>query len=412
MGDIHIDQILQSLAKIGNVAMEIVAPTPNEATPWPRPPISLLMRQNLVGEQSPFPECSVRGLIDLFKRFARTLDSVKAGEELSTETDMLKGLNFTPSQMKLLYVELRTAVSLGLYFLGVPSVSLWDRVLTWSFEKGGGLPNGICVAKAIGDIVRSSRKFHEAHEPAPNEMPHLRRNSKTDLLIVSFLPMLLFRDLILWGGNPPETHDDLEPTHPLIRRLDSNASKAVDDESPTDERSVLSQSIHRLGRCYETLQLQLHIAAGYPILYAVPQEVVKAEIDDCMQRTGSGANEQWTAMCNFLDKTIVRNRRTEKMHPGTQQIILMKNTIPPACFINHDSGLLTFEGIGPALSSHRQIPLPANHMLNERHERYRNRVISIWNDIVETKDRDLLAVHNRDGLFKEMLGGTAPPVST
>ncbi|WP_233853917.1 hypothetical protein [Paraburkholderia sp. HD33-4] len=81
-----------------------------------------------------------------------------------------------------------TAVSLGLYFPGVPISEPWDLVQTWADEERGGLPNGICVAKAIGDIVRSSRKWHPTLPAEADTSERVKRRASTHLIVHPFLP--------------------------------------------------------------------------------------------------------------------------------------------------------------------------------------------------------------------------------
>jgi hypothetical protein len=42
------------------------------------------------------------------------------------------------------------------------------------------------------------------------------------------------------------------------------------------------------GRCYEVLQLQLYRRSGYPIYYAVPEDILKTEISrSCARSRGT-----------------------------------------------------------------------------------------------------------------------------
>ncbi|WP_429440358.1 hypothetical protein [Paraburkholderia youngii] len=122
------------------------------------------------------------------------------------------------------------------------------------------------------------------------------------------------------------------------------------------------------------LQLQLYLRSGYPIYYAVPEDILKAEIlRSCAK--GKSAEQCWEEMCTFLRDKIFRGKLPDAGNLQKQCVYVIDRTKPPACFINHDAGLLRFEGIDLDGGS-RELPLPASYMLDERRERYRKRVLS------------------------------------
>ncbi|MDH6152890.1 MULTISPECIES: hypothetical protein [Paraburkholderia] len=173
------------------------------------------------------------------------------------------------------------------------------------------------------------------------------------------------------------------------------------DES--DERSLLVPSIHALGRCYEVLQLQLYLRAGYPIYYAVPEAILKTEIlRSCA--AGKSTEECWEEMCTFLRDKVFRGKLPDAGNLQKQCVYVIDRTKPPACFINHDAGLLTFEGIDLDVGW-RELPLPASYMLDERRERYRKRVLSFKPADDEAALRNLLNGAKNKELFKHIFHG-------
>jgi hypothetical protein len=178
--------MLADLEIISDLVMSIVVPTENSERSNFTTPISLMVRHHLVGEHSPLPERDVRALVDRLKDCAGALCKVGSGRKLLADQSLMQGIPAAPYQANQFYVEMMTAVSLGLYFLGVPIGEPWDLVLTWADEEGGGLPNGICVAKAIGDIVRSSRKWHPTLPGETDANKRAKRRASTDLIVHSF----------------------------------------------------------------------------------------------------------------------------------------------------------------------------------------------------------------------------------
>jgi hypothetical protein len=401
-----IDAMLADLEIISDLVMSIVVPTKDSERSNFTTPISLMVRHHLIGEHSPLPDRDVRGLVDRLKDCAGALCKVGSGKKLLADQPLMQGIPAARYQANQFYVELLTAVSLGLYFLGVPTGEPWDRVLTWADEEGGGLPNGICVAKAIGDIVRSSRKWHPTLPAEADTNERDKRRASTDLIVHSFLPMILFRDLIVWGGGQPEPENSGLPEHKSIR---SQTATGPTEGDESDERSLLVPSIHALGRCYEVLQLQLYLRAGCPIYYAVPEDILKAEIlRSCAKEKST--EECWDAMCTFLREKIFRGKLPDSTNLQKQCIYVIDRTKPPACFINHDAGLLTFEGIDLDVGS-RELPLPASYMLDERRERYRKRVLSFKPTDAEAPLRNLLNGARNKELFKHIFHGVKDDLS-
>jgi hypothetical protein len=109
-------------------------------------------------------------------------------------------------------------------------------------------------------------------------------------------------------------------------------------------------------------------------------------------------------MCTFLREKIFRGKLPDSTNLQKQCIYVIDRTKPPACFINHDAGLLTFEGIDLDVGS-RELPLPASYMLDERRERYRKRVLSFKPTDAEAPLRNLLNGARNKELFKHIFHG-------
>lgn len=270
------------------------------------------------------------------------------------------------------YVELLTAAWLGLYFLGIPVADLWDRVRRWEDEEGGGLPNGICVAKAIGDIVRESRK-------AQMDKPARVNADGAYLHVHSFLPMLMFPELIATGV----VHPDQAP--------------------PT---SLLEEDVHALGRHYEFLQLKQYVRARLPILYSVPLALLRSGIDR-NGKTLEHRRERWEEMWTSLRSTVFPDCDRDYFDKKHQRVVLAEPSTPPACFLNHDTGLLTFEGMD-ATEGSRDIPLPAGYMRAARLGLYRDRLIKFEQ---EASLVNLLAYDNGAEAFEVLYKPDGTPLN-
>ncbi|WP_429446905.1 hypothetical protein [Paraburkholderia sp. WC7.3g] len=152
------------------------------------------------------------------------------------------------------------------------------------------------------------------------------------------------------------------------------------------------------------LQLQLYLRAGYPIYYAVPEDILRAEIlRSCA--AGKSTEDCWEDMCVFLREKIFRGKLPDAATLQKQCVYVIERTKPPACFINHDAGLLTFEGIDLD-GANRELPLPASYMLDERRERYRKRVLSFKPADDEAPLRNLLNGARNKELFRHIFHGS------
>ncbi|MBK5124975.1 hypothetical protein IQ288_34675 [Burkholderia sp. R-69980] len=232
-------------------------------------------------------------------------------------------VQMSPGAIENTYVKNLTAVWLGLYFLGVPFWHPWERVRQWEDEKGGGLPSGACVAKAIGDIVRSAR-MRCVRKPATERCP---------LIILSGWPILLFEDLMIDGP---------------------------DKQGIEDDACIL-------GRYYEFLQLLLYCRPrpGYPVYYYITEEVIARKLGI---RNATAVNKdvvlkQWNLACEWLRDSVFNGERDDN-----QAVYVLDEPKTPPCFINHAEGLFTFEQFKGAQMA--ELPLSAGYMREVRRALY------------------------------------------
>lgn len=313
------------------------------------------------------------------------LDATTAEAFFQNRKDLMKdfGKRVSPDDHARLYVELLTAAWLGLYFLGIPVPELWDRVRRWEEEDGGGLPNGVCVAKAIGDIVRESRK---AKQESRGKHPH-------ELRVHSFLPMLMFHDCI---------------------------EKGVAQEATAGRGTLLDASVHALGRYYEFHQLRLHAHEDLAIHYSVPLDLFRKEIADNKTHADPQVlKARWEAMWNFLRKTVFTGLDAKTFGDHGKRVLLIEPSSPPACFLNREVGLMTFEGMLVPEGS-RDIPLPAGYMRPARLKLYRERLQTLetggWKlDLLSyddpQKDEVFGLLYNADGTPINPRAPESAPVS-
>jgi predicted Rdx family selenoprotein len=242
------------------------------------------------------------------------------------------------------YVELLTAAWLGLYYLGVPYGRAWDAVLIWAEEQGGGLPNGACVGKAIGDIVRGARRAHRAHAAGQCRLPN-------ELLIHSFLPMVIFPEL----------------TKEKVRYYEPRNSQVP----------KVSPWVHELARAYETLQFRLYANEGYPFLYSVPRRFVLKHLETRAKlRSPSNPElvyDDYRKMCEELQDRLQKNGPQDPALRQAQRVVVLHYDRAPACFVNDDIGLFTFEAID-VMDDVQAMPLPATYMHEHRRRRYYQRI--------------------------------------
>jgi hypothetical protein len=274
------------------------------------------------------------------------------------------------------YVELLASVWLALYFLGVPDGRLWDVVLRWTEERGGGLPNGICVAKAIGDLVRSTRKAHEARRGFQGWQPK-------PLRVHSYLPLMIFPQLI---------------------------DKPVLQESKWGDEAASAMSLlHVMGRVYEFMQLRLYAYGAHPFVYSVPKRLV---VDNLKNDRGEVTEDAYNAMLSNLVERV--GLSVSGAEPSTQRIVVVDADSPPACFVNERIGLFTFEDSDPHAASD-DIPLPASYMRDDRRYRYYERLERIvskeeWRNLLSQDEgckQKLLAHLSSPGASPNSMGDAA-----
>lgn len=282
-------------------------------------------------------------LVSTFSTYADDLIDARSGDGLwaAAEGGLVPQGLLKSRDRNGVYIELLTTTWLGLYYLGVPDGRPWDAVRRWADEHGGGLPNGACLAKAIGDVVRGAMRAHNACRRGGSCVP------AGDLLVHSYLPMIIFPELI----DKPVSRD------------------------PSSDDPALPAQLHRLGRRYEYIQLILYANAGFPFLYSVPKRFVETYIIAEWEKKRP-RDQKVTKYCVF--EAICSELRSRLQHAVTpddaahQRVVVVDYDRPPACFLNDDTGLFTFEEID-AQDKIQDIPLPASYMLPERRQLYRRR---------------------------------------
>ncbi|MBV6824627.1 hypothetical protein [Pseudomonas sp. PD9R] len=332
----------ESLECLADVVHQVIVPKflRNEDAP----PIALIIRSQL-SVQGRDPE----KMADIFMAATRTL--------LSQRSEQLRdvGEQITVEEADHLYVELLAGACIGLYFLGVPMGQPWDRVLQWVESDGGGLPNGVCVAKAIGDLVRAERKA----------------TVDPELLVRSYLPVALFRELIRDGAVLPRA------PCPQDRPLHCAAVAAG-----------------VLGRCYELLQICLYVREGRSISYVVPRSLIQKMLGITPESAEEHVHPRWEQMCDWLDY-VFHAPKLDRQH-----VCIIDPVGLPACFINRSSGLFTFERVTDTDDA-RDFPLPASYMRSGRRLQYSNQ-LRTERDFAITQG-NLLSREMRPDVLKSLL---------
>jgi hypothetical protein len=264
--------------------------------------------------------------------------------------------NVSEEEKNQFMIELLTGVSLALYFIGTPIGRPWAHVRNWAEHHSGGLPNGVCISKAIGDLIREERTA---------------TGSRT-LMIRSFLPVLLFRH--------------------LVRSL---------DRAPTTGSAYprLCPRVQDLGRCYELHQFILYAHAkpppeeSLPFYYQIPDEILLEELlrdlpepataDEAKHHVERG----WSEMCAWVDSLFPLGGSARQM------IHIARVAQTPACFLNHCTGLFTFEP--EAVTASGNMPLPATYMQKIRRQLYEERLKMDWDHARTVKENLLDKTHRQ-----------------
>jgi hypothetical protein len=272
------------------------------------------------------------------------------------------------------YIELLTGAWLALYFLGLPDGRPWNIVRNWAEHQGGGLPNGACVAKAIGDIIRAAFRAHRDAVAGEREQPG-------ELLMHSFLPMVIFPELI---------RED---------KLDYHKGQGAQQ---------IPDSFHHLARAYEMLQFRRYANAGYPYLYSVPARFVCGHLN----RRFKGAvvpdensfRKEYDTVCKDMRVRLQEACPIDEAQKEKQRIVVLSYDRAPACFINDDTGLFTYEAID-SWDNESAVPLPATYMRDDRRQRYYERVKNSAKDdgknMLLDPSKDTKSTH--DHIFAEVL---------
>ena len=276
-----------------------------------------------------------------FFGFAQGLLAMKDGEEMRHHTGFLpqckaNGHQHTPDTVGSDHVEYLAASALALYFLGLPFSHPWERVRNWVELNGGGLPNGACVAKAIGDIMRSARL---AHGRARQSMP---------------------------GGTPAE------PVEPLLINSHMPLVLHKSFTNSADVKSCVPDAAHVLGHCYELLQMRLYANEELPFMYFVPARLVEAKLrKDHPGDFIAGWHEALDWLSAYVFKRSFHGQLTK------QFVVLTDVDELPPVFLNGSAGVFTSARPAEGTRARRAEPLPATFIREARMKLYRARLKAI-----------------------------------
>lgn len=252
------------------------------------------------------------------------------------------------------YVEYLTAISLVLYFLGLPFSQPWDRVLDLVKSTVGGLPNGACVAKAIGEIIRSARlsnrRGRQQRWATGDRVHHPALQEDEVLLIHSHMPIILYKSYV----------------------------------QTAEVRSCLPGTAHLLGHCYELVQMRLYASEGLPFRYLVPISLFSEKLaSDAVL----DVDQAWLASLDWLLGHVVQTS-----YPDQYVSLIASESLPPV-FLNSVNGLFTSPRLPECvLPQHLQIPLPATFIRKIRVKLYRTSLMSL----AVPQERNLLALRHLD----------------
>jgi hypothetical protein len=216
------------------------------------------------------------------------------------------------------YAEYLTATSLALYFLGEPFNQPWERVRQKVKSSIGGVPNGACVGKAIGDVVRFARLAGARAGPAPIK----------PLLMHSHMPLVLHESYV---------------------------------RAP-DAAGCVPKSAHVLGHCYELLQMMLYANAKLPFRYFIPKLIFKAKLT----KEGPSFEEAWNESLDWMCNRVFPGRFEE------QFVVLTRTETFRPVFLNGSTGVLTSPRAPEGTEEYVPAPLPGTFLREARLELIRD----------------------------------------
>lgn len=301
----------------------------------------------------------VRAFRDFFLAFAHTLLDMQ-GATLQSNASFRKqcgsrGYRVAPAMADADHIEYLTSTSLALYFLGLPFNQPWDHVLDQVENHVGGLPNGVCVAKAIGDIIRAARianRRQMRHGTAPPVQDTESENTVAgalpgcSLLIHSHMPLILHASYV----------------------------------TTAEVTGCLPDSAHVLGHCYELLQMRLYAHEGLPFGYFVPLALVKAKL-----AIEPDFDKAWLEALVWLFEHVIQEPCRD------QRLMLIDTAALPPMFLNRSSGLFTSPRLPEGTpAQHLPAPLPASFMRTMRVNLNRDSLLKLRYD----HTRDVLAMRD------------------
>lgn len=347
----HFPKMSESLATIADVVLALLCEKQSDDDADFSEPFFFKVDRRLRGRRS------LNDMRDLLFSCAEFLLAFEDGNDFLANAEFQDWCrnpqrDLTPSSIAAAenaYVEFLAGTALGLYFLGEPFSHPWERVRRWVEQEGGGLPNGACVAKAIGDLVRATRNSIKRRSGGihPGQAGEAPANDHSQLIILSYLPLALFKSLV----------------------------------RGKERKGCAPDACHVLGRCYELLQIRLYANEGLPLKYFVPRDLVRSQLL-------AGGDEK-TAAKELLEwlGTMFGTQDVEGQYVGLVDLPML-----PAVFLNRRSGLYTFETVPDAARFDIEIPLPASYMREARRNLY-------WDTL------DAIQIHERNNLLR---AGKAP----
>lgn len=286
------------------------------------------------------------------------------GKKQHSHTDAIKDAD---------YAEYLTAASLALYFLGQPFSQPWERVRQKVKSSIGGVPNGACVAKAIGDVVRSAR------------IAGIRARSNTETKLA---PASLQATARAMGPVAGQSRD--LTAEPLL--LHSHMPMVLHKKYVTaaDAVGCVPESAHVLGHCYELLQIMLYAKEGLPFKYFVPISIFRTMLE----------SEQ-LPLESAWDEALYWMRNRVFPESFTQQFIVLTRTetFRPV-FLNESAGVLTAPRPVEGTEGYIPAPLPGTFIWKARLELMRESLTKIPVERMINLHKVAAGFHTRAQAFK------------
>lgn len=286
-------------------------------------------------------------------------EKIKLTPEVAMNVRVLKDFHDRRDEI---LMEHLAAASLALYFLGVPFIQPWEKVLQLADERGG-FPSGACVTKYLGDVYRTARQqmIRDAEIAVGNDTKLQESQMATQLLILSYAPLALLEGLL----------------------------------DPTNEHLTPS-AVHQLGWCYALLQLRLYIRNGFPIKYFIPTESLKNKWE---QLGGSDPNKYGEMIAKIKPWLRTVFPHEDNMYQSVRLLPTPLDTLGmPTCVLGYEKGMCVLD------TGQHLTPFSGNPIRGELLASYREKLENIKTDAV---DDDLQSLSEQQ--FKDRFMKILPP---